>query len=130
VVSSRLCLLLGNALSERGGFGPFFGRVSEHADMVELSFGDESRQRLELRFGLSRKADDECCPHDGVGKLGSGVLDQAAGHVDVAGSVHRPQHVSVGVLDGHVQIGEQRVMLGHDVNHFEGQQAWIDVQHP
>ena len=48
--------------------------------------------------------------------------------VDVAGAVHVPQHGRVGVLDRHVEVGQQRVVLGHDVDHAQGQRAGVDVE--
>ena len=39
------------------------------------------------------------------------------------------KHGRVGVLDRHVEVGQERVVLGHDVDHAQRQRAGVDVEH-
>ena len=96
--------------------------------MVELLLLDEIEQRLELLVGLAGVADDQGGAHHDVRHPGAGMVDEAAGHGDVAGAVHVPQHGRVGVLDRHVEVGQERVVLGHDVDHAQRQRAGVDVE--
>ena len=104
-------------------------RVGEDPDVVELLLLNEIEQGLKLPVGLAWVADDERRAHHNVGHLGTSVIDQAAGHGDVAGAVHVPQHGRVGVLDRHVEIGQKRIVLGHDVDHAQSERAGVDVEH-
>jgi hypothetical protein len=118
----RVAALLGDLLRHRGKIerhrlGARFGGVGEDADVVELLLLNEVEQGLELCVGFAGVADDEGGAHHDVRHPGSGVVDEAAGHVDVAGAVHVPEHGRVGMLDRHVEVGQQRVVLGHDVDH-------------
>lgn len=56
--------------------------------------------------------------------------DQPAGHLNVAGPSHIAQHRGIGMLNRHVQIGHEHLVLGHDINHPERQDAGVDVEHP
>ena len=97
--------------------------------MIELLLLHKVEQRLELLIGLAGVADDECRAHHDVRHPGAGVVDQAAGHGDVTGTVHGPQHGWVRVLDRHIKVGQKRVVLGHDVNHAQRQRAGVNVEH-
>ncbi len=96
--------------------------------MVELLLLDEVEQGLKLRVGFAGVADNEGGAHDDARHPGAGVVDEAACHVDIAGAVHVPQYGRVGVLDRHVKVRQQCVMLGHDVDHAQRQRAGVDVE--
>jgi hypothetical protein len=87
--------------------------------VVELLLPDKIVQRLELPVGLAGVADDQSGAHHDIRHPGARMIDQAAGHGDVAGAIHVPQHGRVGVLDRHVEVGQERVMFGHDVDHAQ-----------
>lgn len=104
VVSAGLCLVVRYAVIERCRLRPHLRGVREDPNVVELGFLHESGQCLELFLRFTGIAHDERGSHDWLGERVSRVVDQPASHVDVAGPVHGPQHVTVGVLDRHVQI--------------------------
>jgi hypothetical protein len=129
----RVAALFGNVCRHRGQIEgdrlrARLRRVGEDPDMVELLLLDKIKQGLELLVGLAGVADDQRGAHHDVWHPGAGVIDQAAGHGDIAGAVHVPQHSRVGVLDRHVEVGQERVVLGHDVDHAQRQRAGVDVE--
>lgn len=85
--------------------------------MVKLLLPDEVEQRLELPVGLAGVADDEGGAHHDIRHPGAGMVDETAGHGDVAGTVHVPKDGWVSVLDRHIEVGQQCVVLSHDVDH-------------
>ena len=130
----RVAALLRNGCRHRGqfecdGFRARLRRVGEDPHVVELLLLNEIEQGLKLPVGLAWVADNERRAHHNVGHLGTSVIDQAAGHGDVAGAVHVPQHGRVGVLDRHVEIGQKGIVFGHDVDHAQSERAGVDVEH-
>jgi hypothetical protein len=109
--------------------GTRFRRVGEDADVIELLLLHKIEQRLELLVCFTWVADDERGAHHGVRHPGAGMIDQAAGHGDVARPVHSAQHGWMRMLDRHVEVGQERVVLGHDVDHAQCQRAGVDVEH-
>jgi hypothetical protein len=73
--------------------------------VVEPLLLNEVEQGLELPVGLAGVADNKRGAHHDVRHLRMGMVDEAAGHGDVTGTVHIPQHGRVGVLDRHVEVG-------------------------
>ena len=57
------------------------------------------------------------------------MIDQAAGHVRIAGAVHGAQDIAIGMLERHVEVGQKRVVLGHHVDHPQRQDGRVDVEH-
>jgi hypothetical protein len=118
----RVAALFGDAGRHRGQiqgdrFRARLRRIGEDPDVIEFLLFDKIEQRLELLIGLTGIADDQGGAHHDVRHPGAGMVDEAARHGDVAGAVHVPQHDRVGVLDRHVEVGQERVVLGHDVDH-------------
>ena len=103
--------------------------VGEDADVIELLLPDEVEQGLELRVRLPRIADDEGGAHDQVRQPLPGVIDETARHIDAAGPVHVAQHRRIGVLDRHVEVGQEHIVLGQDVDHAQGERTGVDVEH-
>ena len=125
--SSATCCRHGGEI-EGDRLGARLRRVGEDPDVVELLLLDKIEQGLELPVGLAGVADDQRGAHHDVRHPGAGMVDEAAGHGDVAGTVHGAQHGRVGVLDRHVEVGQERIVLGHDVDHAQRQRAGVDVE--
>lgn len=85
--------------------------------MVEFHLLDESQQGLKLLVRLAGVANDEGGPHSQVVELRPGVIHESAGHLNIARPVHRAQDGLIGVLDRHVQIGQERLVLCHHIHH-------------
>jgi hypothetical protein len=119
---------LRHTVRQFGRPGALLDRVGEDADVVELHLAHEVEQRPELRVGLARIAHDEGRAHGQIGQLLSRVGHQPARHLDIAGAAHGAQHVVVGVLDRHVEVRQQLLVLGNHVDHAQRQRAGIDVK--
>lgn len=83
--------------------------------------------KLSLRF--ARVSDDERRSHGDARHLVSRMVDEAPGHVDVARPVHGSEHRAVRVLDRHIQIWQEHVVVRHDVHHAQRQWAGVDIEH-
>lgn len=98
--------------------------------MVEGHLLDESEECLELSVGFAGVADDEGRAHRHLRQGGPGVIDQAPRHIDIARPVHAAQYIAVSMLDRHVQVGQERVVLGHHIDHPQGERAGVDIKEP
>jgi len=115
---------------ERGRFRARFRGIGEDPDMVEGHLLDKAKERLELGVGFAWVADDQGRAHRHIGQGGPRVIDQAACHVDAARPVHAAQDVAVRVLDRHVQVRQEGIMLGHHIDHAQGERARVDIEEP
>lgn len=121
---------LWNGVRQERALGLFLERVSKDADVTERHLFDEVVQSLELFLGLAWVADDQGRAHRHVRQPLAGMIDQPAGHLDIAGTAHISQHRGIGVLNRHVQIGHEHPVLSHHINHPEREQAGVDIEHP
>jgi hypothetical protein len=59
LVPAEGLFLLRNRLRGNESGGPFFVRVGENPQVVQICLGAEAKKSLEVRFGLAGKAHDE-----------------------------------------------------------------------
>ncbi len=102
VAATSVGLVLWNPAVQSGRVRSGLRRIGEDANVIEFGLFNEPSQRPELRVRLTRIANDERRAHHRIGELVSGVIDEAARHVDVTWPVHLPQHGAVGMLNRHV----------------------------
>ena len=117
-------------MGQRGRLGAWLVRVSEYAHVVEFHLSHKAIEVFELCLCLAWKANDQRRPHHQVGESRPRVIDEPPRHVQVTGTVHRAQDVPVGMLEWHVEVREQRLVLGHHVDDLEREHGRVDVQHP
>ncbi len=103
-------------------------RIGEGADAVELGLFEEVQQQLEVFLGLAREAGDE---GRADGELGADAapLAHALEHVlGVGRALHGLEDARAGVLEGHVQVG-QDLALGHQRDQVVHARIGIHVVH-
>jgi hypothetical protein len=114
------------------GSGRVVGRGACHRGIgktpgaVDARLAQEVQQVLELGFGLAREAGDEGRAHDDL-RAGLAPALQALEVALAAGrALHAAQHVGVGMLERHVQIG-QHAPGGHQRQDVVDLRIGIDI---
>ena len=98
--------------------------------MVEALFGHKIEQVLEVLLGFAGEADDEGGAQHGFGQLLADPLEQAAGDIGLPGTVHRPQHLGVAVLQREIEVGQHIGHLPVGGQHLGGEAGGIGVVDP
>ncbi len=109
--------------------GVFVG-IGEHAQAVELRRLHKIAQRLEIGVGFAGKADDHAGA-DGDARNGvADALEQLQEKIAVRAALHALQNRGAGVLQRHVDILDQRLVLGDRVQQLLRDAVRIAIQKP
>ena len=86
--------------------------VAEDAEPVELRGFDELQQLFEIRFGLAGESDDEAGADRDARNRAPDLFEQLQEDVAVRAALHALQHGSAGVLQRHIDVLHERIVLG------------------
>ena len=98
------------SVHRRGG-GAGTARIFEAVGHRILRGADDGERRLEIRFALARKADDEVAGDRDVGPRGADALDDPQIGFDAMAAVHRREDAIAARLHRQVEKGHQLVDL-------------------
>ena len=97
--------------------------------MIEALLGHESEQVLEVLLGFAGEAHDEGGAQHRLWQLLADPLQQATGHAGLPGTVHRPQHIGMAVLQRQIQVRQHVGHLPIGRQHLGGEAGGVGVMH-
>ena len=110
------------------GFRTFFIGVVEDAEPVEFCFADELLQNFKVAERLAGEADDEGGAQGDSGHGCADLFERLEKDVGAGAALHAFEHVGRGVLQGHVEIFADVVVLRDGVEQFAGDAIRIGVE--
>ena len=89
---------------------------------------DEGFELLVVRFGFAGEADDEAGADDDAGDGAAGLLDELEEDVRVAAALHALEDAGAGVLERHVDVLGDGVVLRDGFEQARGDLVGIGVE--
>ena len=119
--------LLGVHPLHLGGGGPLLRGVGEHAGPEHPLVPQELAQLLELRLPLAGQAGDEAGAEDQAGDALPELVQQLLEVRLVPPAVHPPEDAVVAVLEGDVQVFDDLLLPGDDVDEMVVDHLRVEV---